>query len=80
MPVSAPLLSGTGLTVMELRSVRRAMCSASSSIDTPALTWRTFEWLSISLLKGMSRNALSVIFCCFVIGISQRRAIRKPPS
>jgi hypothetical protein len=28
------------------------MSSASSSIDTPALTWRTFDWLSISLPKG----------------------------
>lgn len=64
MPVSAPLSSSTGRTVMELSSVRRAMSSASSSIDTPALTWRTFDWLSISLLKGMSREALRVIFCC----------------
>jgi cold shock CspA family protein len=56
------------------------MSSASSSIETPALTWRTFDWLSISLLKGMSREALRVIFCCLVIGISPRRASREPLS
>ncbi|MBT8426097.1 MAG: hypothetical protein KJO67_14055, partial [Silicimonas sp.] len=50
--------------MIELSSVRHAMSSANSSIDTPALTWRTFDWLSISLLMGMSREALRVIFCC----------------
>jgi hypothetical protein len=43
-------------------SVRRAMSSASSSIETPAFRRRTFDWLSTSLLKGMSREALRVIF------------------
>jgi hypothetical protein len=38
------------------------MSSASSSIETPAFTRRTLDWLSTSLLKGMSREALSVIF------------------
>ena len=38
------------------------MSSASCSIDTPALTRRTLQALSSSLLKGMSREALSVIF------------------
>ena len=84
MPVSAPLSSSTGRTVMELSSFLRAISSASSSIDTPALTWRTFDWLSISLLKGMSREALRVIFYCLVIGISPRRAglepLSRPPS
>ena len=38
------------------------MSSASSSIETPAWRRRTFDWLSTSLLKGMSREALRVIF------------------
>jgi len=38
--------------------------NSSSSIDTPALIWRTFDWLSISVLKAMSREALRVICCC----------------
>jgi hypothetical protein len=38
------------------------MSSASCSIETPALTWRTFRSLSLSLLKGISREKLSVIF------------------
>ena len=38
------------------------MSSASSSIETPAFRRRTFDWLSTSLLKGMSREALRVIF------------------
>jgi hypothetical protein len=41
---------------------RRAMDSASSSIETPALTRRTLDWLSTSLLKGMSRADDRVIF------------------
>ena len=43
--------------MMLCNSVRRAMSSASSSIETPALMRRTFDWLSTSLLKGMSREA-----------------------
>ena len=44
------------------------MLSASCSIETPAFTRRTFDWLSTSLLKGMSREGDSVIFCtAFVI-------------
>ena len=42
--------------------------SASSSIETPALTFRTLDWLSTSLLKGMSREALRVIFLNLVMG------------
>jgi hypothetical protein len=38
------------------------MSSASSWMETPALTRRTLQALSSSLLKGMSREALSVIF------------------
>ncbi|EIE51638.1 hypothetical protein AL036_04015 [Salipiger aestuarii] len=62
MPVSAPSSSSTGRTVIEDRRVRRAMCSASSSIETPTLMRRTLDWLSTSLSKGMSREALRVIF------------------
>ena len=38
------------------------MSSASSSIETPALTRRTFDWESTSLLRGMSREDDRVIF------------------
>src|SRR5260370_9575374 len=51
------------------------MFSASSSIDTPDLMRRTFAWLNTSLLKGMSRDWLSVIFWVdFAISVSPRRA------
>src|SRR5690606_32500908 len=33
-------------------------------IETPAFTCRTLDWLSLSLSKGMSREALRVIFGC----------------
>jgi hypothetical protein len=56
MPVSAPFSSST---VMLCKSVRRAMSSASSSIETPALMRRTFDWESTSLLKGISREPLN---------------------
>ena len=62
MPVSMPAASNTGRTVRDCSRVRRAMSSASCSIDTPALIRRTLQALSSSLLKGMSREALSVIF------------------
>ena len=61
MPVSSPSAFSTGRTLRLCRSERRAMSSASSSMETPALTRRTLDWLSTSLLKGMSREALSVI-------------------
>jgi hypothetical protein len=48
--------------MMDCSKLRRAMSSASCSIDTPALIRRTLQALSSSLLKGMSREALSVIF------------------
>jgi len=38
------------------------MLSANCSIETPAFTRRTFDWLSTSLLNGMSREGDSVIF------------------
>ena len=38
------------------------MDSAISSIETPALTRRTLDWLSTSLLKGMSRADDRMIF------------------
>jgi hypothetical protein len=37
------------------------MSQASSSIETPAFTRRTLDWLSTSLLKGMSREDDRVI-------------------
>src|SRR6202012_1590303 len=43
------------------------MLSASCSMEIPALTRRTLDWLSTSLLKGMSREGDSVIFWTFVI-------------
>ncbi|MGX1168669.1 hypothetical protein AB7M16_004935 [Bradyrhizobium sp. USDA 372] len=33
-----------------------------SSMEAPAFTRRTFDWLSTSLLKGMSREDDKVIF------------------
>jgi hypothetical protein len=38
------------------------MSSASSSIETPAFTRRTFDWDRTSLLRGMSRDDERVIF------------------
>src|ERR1700742_3884022 len=52
---------------------RRAIEAARSSIDMPAFTRRTLDWLSTSLLKGMSRDDDRVIFCTAVaIGIFLR--------
>src|SRR3954453_4854436 len=62
MPVSVPSASSTGRTVSDCSNVRLAMSSASCSIETPALIRRTLQALSSSLLKGMSREALSAIF------------------
>jgi hypothetical protein len=62
MPVSTPSASRTGRTVRLCRRVRRPMSSARSSIETPALMRRTFDWDRMSLLKGISREALRVIF------------------
>src|SRR5580658_8253906 len=51
------------------------MSSASSSIEMPAFTRRTFDWDRTSLLKGMSREALRVIFWTAVaMSNSPRRA------
>ena len=58
-PSHAPLVRRAA---RHCRRERRAMSSASSSMEMPALTRRTLDWLSTSLLKGMSREALSVIF------------------
>ena len=62
MPVSLPASSSNGRTVMLCNNVRRAMSSASSSIETPALMRRTFDCDNASLLKGISREALNWIF------------------
>ena len=37
------------------------MSSARSSIETPAFRRRTFDWLRVSWLKGMSRDPLRTI-------------------
>jgi hypothetical protein len=50
------------------------MSSASSSIETPAFTRRTLPWLRISLLKGISRQALRVIFWMAVQDVEPRIA------
>ena len=51
------------------------MDSAISSIETPALTRRTLDWLSTSLLKGMSRADDRVIFWMAVaMFVTPRRA------
>ena len=69
MPVSLPSPSTTARTSRLCRRVRCAMLSASRSIETPAFTRRTLDWLRTSLLKGMSREGDSVIFLTFVICI-----------
>ena len=54
------------------------MLSASCSIETPAFTRRTLDWLSTSLLKGISREGLSLIFwMAFAMADSPRRAAEK---
>ena len=56
--------------------MRRAMSSASSLIETPALMRRTFAGLSTKRLNGMSRDWLRLIFCFdFDISVSPRRAV-----
>jgi hypothetical protein len=80
MPGPGPVSFSTARTVMELNSVRRAMSSANFSIDAPALTWRRFDWLSMSFYKGMSREALRVIFFFLAIGITPRLVSREPLS
>jgi hypothetical protein len=62
MPVSTPFWSTTGRTLRPCSRPRRAMSSASSSTEMPAVTRQTFDWLSPSLLKGMSREGERVIF------------------
>src|SRR6266702_656570 len=54
------------------------MLSANCSIETPAFTRRTLDWLSTSLLKGISREGLSLIFwMAFAMSDSPRRAAGK---
>jgi hypothetical protein len=78
MPVSAPLSSSTGRTVRLCSSVRRAMSSASSSMTTLALRRRTLDWLSTSLLNGMSRETLKAILGCdLAMESTPRRAGRE---
>jgi hypothetical protein len=48
------------------------MSWASSSTEIPDLTRRTLDWDTTSLLRGMSREDASVIFC--VMAFSPRRA------
>ena len=48
--------------IERLQKLRRAISSARSSIETPVFTRRTFDWLKTSLLNGISREALRVIF------------------
>src|SRR6185437_4489745 len=67
MPVSLRPPSTTARTFRLCSRVRCAMLSASCSIETPAFTRRTLDWLRTSLLKGMSREGDSVIFWTFVI-------------
>jgi poly(3-hydroxyalkanoate) synthetase len=62
MPVSRPSASRRARTFRLWSRVRRAMSSARSSIETPALIRRTFDWLSTSLLKGISRDGDRTIF------------------
>src|SRR6185437_2160203 len=50
------------------------MLSASCSIETPAFTRRTLDWLKTSLLKGISREGLSLIFWTLAMSDSPRRA------
>lgn len=58
--------TGLGLGGNKIRKLEfdlaAALSSASSSIETPAFTRRTFAWESTSLLKGMSREGASLIF------------------
>ena len=60
--IDMPASDNAGTRAPSRRSKRRAMDSASSSIDTPAFTRRTFAWASTSLLNGMSRDDDRVIF------------------
>ncbi|MCW2359830.1 hypothetical protein M2239_008004 [Bradyrhizobium elkanii] len=62
MPVSWPSASTTGTTLRLWIRPRRAIEAAKSSIETPAFTRRTFDWLRTSLLKGMSREDDRTIF------------------
>jgi hypothetical protein len=60
--VSLPSASRNARTLRLCSKVRCAMLSASCSIETQALTRRTFDWLSTGLLKRMSRERDNVIF------------------
>src|ERR1700712_2849898 len=53
------------------------MLSASCSIETPAFTRRTLDWLKTSLLKGISREGLSLIFWTLAMSVSPRRAAER---
>src|SRR5258708_14631653 len=78
MPVSLPSSSRTARTLRLCSKVRRAILSANCFIDTPALTRRTLDWLKTSLLKGMSREGLSLIFwTALAISDAPRRAAER---
>src|SRR3981189_3355455 len=54
------------------------MLSASCSIETPAFTRRTLDWLKTSLLKGISREGLSFTFSTALsLSDSPRRAAER---
>src|SRR2546429_8718457 len=54
------------------------MLSASCSIETPAFTRRTLDWLKTSLLNGISREGLSLIFStAFAMSDSPRRVAER---
>ncbi len=45
------------------------MSSVRSSIETPAFTWRIFDWESMSLSRGISRDTLSArVAAGFIFG------------
>src|SRR5438445_5559596 len=78
MPVSLPSASTTARTFRLCNRVRCTMLSASCSIDRPDLTRRTLDWLSTSLLKGISREGLSLIFwTALAMSDSPRRAAER---
>src|SRR4051812_19634878 len=59
-----------GRTFRDWISLRFAMSSASCSMVWPFLIRRTFFWLRMSLLRGMSRAPFRTIFNCAMVAIS----------
>ena len=78
-PVFAPSSSRIGRTVRAVSKVRRAMSSASSSMDSCAFTRRTLASDRTSLSKGISREALSVLRLPLVwVGMRETSATSRP--